>query len=607
MRARHLLCLATLLPMLATPSLAETESPTPPQAKLTPEITGEQFLTRAAFLAGDDMQGRETGTEFGHATEAHVAAEFERFGLEPMGTDGSFFQEVKLPTRTPNAAGSFVTILDAAGDERLGEDDAVLPFGFSPDAEIEAHVAFAGFGLRDDANSYDDYLDVDVTGCAVIVLRHAPMEGQEGSPWGIRGRSPEALAARRMQSFTAKVQVAAAAGAAAVLMVNDYNHEEDSLPVGVRGAAAKIPVLAISRDVADRLLKGTGQTLKELQAAIDLDGAPRSTRIDGVKVRVAAALSSPTGRNVIAVRRGSDPELAKQCVVIGAHIDHVGLGMFGSGGRFAGQIHNGADDNGSGTAALLEVAEFLAAQPPTKRSLVFAGWCAEEKGLVGSRSYAADPTWPLADTIANLNMDMVGYYREGEKGQGIHLGGAATGSGLTELIEGLATDAGARFAHTWNAWEQSDHYAFYAKDIPAVFFTTGLHPDYHKPGDDWWKLNRTGAALVATVVARTATAVANLPTRPEFAKRPPRPVLGVRLGDDPNRDGALLGFVFPGFGAGKAGLKAGDLVTKWNDEVVKSGGALGGLIGASTPGDVVTVTYIRGEEQRTAEVTVTGR
>jgi len=593
------------LALVTGPSFAETESREPPRARPTPEIAGDQFLTRAAYLASDELAGRESGTDGGRKTEDYVAAELERMGLEPMGEGGSYFQAVPLPSRNPDPKNSTLTLF-GEGEARtaLGEPNDVVPFAFSAVGEAEGDVVFAGFGLTDAQNEYDDFVGLDAQDKIVMILRHAPSEGAEDSPWKGGDRRQRARASS-MQAFTAKAARAEAAGAAAVLLVNDYNHEKDGLPVTVRSRrASKIPVLAITRPVAEQLFAKSGTTLKDVQAAIDGDRRPRSQPL-GVRVAVKAVVDSSAARNVIAIRRGADGALADEAIVVGAHLDHVGMGWFGSpaGG---GKIHNGADDNASGTAALLEIAEWLVDQPDTKRSVVIAFWCGEEKGLVGSKHYAEKPTWPLDRTVACVNLDMVGRYRtENEGDRGIHLGGAPTGSTFAALVEGLAADAGARLTHTWDAWSQSDHHSFYAKDVPSLFFTTGLHAEYHRPADDWWLLNADGAALVAGIAARTVSGLANADEKPEFKARPPRPVLGVRLADDPKREGALMGSVFPKMGAAKAGLKPGDLVIFWNDEKVTSASDLGAKIGAAAAGDAVVVTYIRESEGATTTVTVT--
>ena len=596
---------AVILLVLCTgAALAGSERREPPRVEPTAEITADEFMTRAALLASDEFAGREAGTDGGRMTEEYVAGELERLGYEPLGPEGAFFQDVPLPTRNPDPVASTLAILGpAAARVDLGEAADVVPFAFSASGAAEGQVAFAGFGLTDAENEYDDYVGLEVADKVVLMLRHAPQENAEGSPWALDGKGDARVA--RALSFTAKAARAAEAGAAAVLIVNDYNHEEDTLPVTVRGRTAKVPVLAISRHVAERLFEGSGTTLKGLQAEIDGDRQPRS-RVLETRVEVNAAIEAQSARNVVAVRRGASAELASEAVVFCAHMDHVGMGWFGSpaGG---GQVHNGADDNASGTAALLEAAEWIMAQPAPPRSIVIAFWTGEEKGLIGSQHFAQKPLWPLERTVACVNMDMVGRYRTEKEGDGgILLGGAPTGSTFTALVDELAKDGGARLTHTWDAWQQSDHYSFYEKGVPSLFFTTGLHPDYHRPSDDWWLLNGEGAQLVAGVAVRTVLRLAADPA-PEFAKRPPRPVLGVRLGDDPGRPGALMSMVFPKMGAANAGIQQGDLIVAWNGTAVASAAELGTLIAACEAGDVVPVTIVRGDERLDLEVTLSGR
>jgi hypothetical protein len=292
-------------------------------------------------------------------------------------------------------------------------------------------------------------------------------------------------------------------------------------------------------------------------------------------------------------------------------MDHVGRGFFGTLGKEAavGQIHNGADDNASGTAAMLEAAEALAAGPPTKRTLVFAAWCGEEKGLVGSQWFVEHPLWDLPKIAICVNLDMVGRYRDAaEKDAGLIVEGSSTAVGTVDAIRRLAAERKLRCTtDSWEAWEQSDHAAFYAKGVPSLFLHTGLHGDYHTPTDDWWKVPAEPEARIAQMTAALVREIADAPSRPAFAKKPPRPVLGVRLDDAEGGAGARLVQVVPGLGASAAGLQVNDVITRFGDAKIKSAADLSAAIQAKKPDDVVEVEFARAGKSITVRVHVSGR
>jgi hypothetical protein len=484
---------------------------------------------------------------------------------------------------------------------RLTPTDGAVPFSFSAGGTASGDVAFAGFGLSTDV--YDDWKGLDVKGKVVIVLRHGPREDQAASPFFVRSRNREQM--ERM-SFATKAKTAQAQGAVAVLFVNDRHHKDDPLPTSSGGAPTKIPAIGITRATANRLLAGLGREIESFETEIAGDMQPRSCAVPGVRVSVTAALGEAKARNVVFVRRGTDPVLRAEAVVLGAHIDHVGWGWFGSLGG-GGAIHNGADDNASGTSAMLEAAEAIAAGPATKRSVIVAGWCGEEKGLVGSAFWCKHPTWDITQVVANVNLDMVGRYRDGDDDPWFQIQGGVTGAGLEVLAHTAARDRGLRTRSTWDAWEQSDHFSFYQKKIPALFLTTGLHPEYHRPTDDWWKVNAKGEALIAAATAEIVRGIADLPQRPAFSPKPPRPVIGVQMGDAADDGGAELGIVLPKGPAAEAGLRAKDVITSFGGVPVKSGEEMSRLIATTKPGDLVDIVYRRGTETLTTKLTIAGR
>jgi len=274
----------------------------------------------------------------------------------------------------------------------------------------------------------------------------------------------------------------------------------------------------------------------------------------------------------------------------------------------AGQIHNGADDNASGTAAVLEIAEAMAAGAPTKRTLVFAAWCGEEKGLIGSEWFTEHPLWDLSKIAVCVNLDMVGRYRDATpKDMGLIAEGSQTAVGTVDAIKRLADAKKLRCTtESWEAWEQSDHAAFYAKGVPSLFLHTGVHADYHGPTDDWWKVPAEPEARIAQMTAELVRELADAPARPVFAKKPPRPVMGVRLDDAEGGAGARLVEVRPGLGANAAGLQVNDVITRFGATKVTSAAELSAAIQASKAGDVVEIEFTRAGKAATVKVHLSG-
>ena len=590
------------------PALQAGEPAQPPKPEFSPEITADQVLARTAFLASEELAGRTGGTAGGKLTEAYIASEFERLGLTFVGSDKDIrFTTVQLPTQVPIASQTSLEISIAKRPAKtVRGTDGPMPLSMSSLTSGEGGLVFVGYGLRSEKNKLDEYAGLDVKGKIVLVLRRGPNETDKESPWFT---DPNPRARRRSNpelAFGNKVKSAVAAGAAGVLFVNNRHAKNDDIPLRGGRARFPIPVMSVSRALAKEMLAAAGLEPDVEQSKIDAELKPHSSVIEGVAVALRPAFAEGVAHNVVAIKKGSDPELSKQAVLIGAHMDHVGFGWFGSLDG-SGKLHSGADDNASGTAALLEIAERLAAAPPTKRTLIFASWCGEEMGLIGSKHYTTKPLWKLEDTVACVNLDMVGRYDLTKKrGPGLSVGGVPTGSTFTEPVERLCKQYKLQFQHSWWGWGQSDQANFYRKGVPSLFFSTGLHPDYHRATDTWEKINSSAQATIASMAADLIVELANADTRPVFKKRPQRPVLGVRMSDTDDGSGARLIQVVPKLGAGKAGLKRGDVVTAVDGKPVKNQEALSQIIQSTKPGAVLEVTYLRAKETKTVKVTVSG-
>ncbi|MGH7409031.1 MAG: M28 family peptidase, partial [Candidatus Methylomirabilales bacterium] len=373
------------------------------------------LLRHVEVLAGPAMEGRASGTPGGERAAAYIAAEFARAGLTPGGEGGSYFQPFEVITgiRLGPANALHFDGLPAPPTPSpvVGQD--FIPLSFSTEGSVEGEILFVGYGITAPELGYDDYAGRDATGKVVLVMTHEPRERDEGSPF----RRPEAY--RHTEART-KVTTAREHGAVAVLLVRDpINHrDEPEELIGLRGASSsRSSLLAVNLTtaLADRLLAAAGKRLADLQTAIDASLAPQSLSLPGVRVRLSVDLIREKGRavNVVGLLPGRDAALRETAVVLGAHYDHLGRGGEASLNPAAfGAIHPGADDNASGTAAVLGLARAFAAAGGAPRTLVFAAFAGEEMGLLGSSFYTKQPPIPLEKTVAMLNLDMVGRLRD---------------------------------------------------------------------------------------------------------------------------------------------------------------------------------------------------
>ncbi len=488
------------------------------------EIRPDALLDHIKFLASDELKGRGNGTEELERAADYIAAQFESGGLEPGGRNGSWFQPFELNAGLIVGQANRLAIEHRGTTVRfdLGTSYYPLAAPANPNPSLpstaldDVPLVFAGYGLVVPSLGYDDYARIDVAGKAVLIFSHEPQEQNPDSR--LNGTRP-----MPQTTLAAKAAAARSRGARALLVVSDPTHRVDDAPYSLFKADPDaenhgIPVLRIRRDEMRPLI--AAWQLDGAARLIDADLVPRSRALEGATVDYVEHLATNrrTVRNVIAVLPGSDPDRAGEAVVIGAHYDHVG-----HGGRLsvtperAGEIHNGADDNASGTAAIIEMARTAAGQRARfPRTLVFIAFAGEERGLLGSAHYVADPTIPTASTVAMLNLDMVGRARGA-----VDVSGLEVAPSMEEDLEAAlrAANGGLNVRREGPGAGRSDDASFLDRRIPAINFFTGFHDDYHRPGDDWEKIDAVGTRQVATLALELAARLAARPDRPEFKPR----------------------------------------------------------------------------------------
>ena len=397
-------------------------------------------------------------------------------------------------------------------------------------------------------------------------------------------------------------------GAVAVLIAVHPDQEEEPLLAfdAGRTAEANVPALMIKGTVTEALVPGYAGLVAELDLGhrVDRDDVPaRHARVQADVLR-----ETGTAHNVLARLPG---RRAERTLVVGAHFDHLGRGGPGSLARDSvGEIHNGADDNASGTAVVLEIARCLAAGPRPDGDVVFALWSAEELGLLGSEYWAEHPTVALADVRANLNLDMVGRADDGA----VQVLGAGTSAELAAWLEEAGPRAGLELQVSLSGQGVggSDHQTFLKREIPALHFFSGVHVDYHKPSDDADKFEADGARRVASLVLDLVTHMQAVPVLAYVAPPPsdaaPRGGFRTRFGSVPEYsyqgEGLLLAGTSAGGPAERAGLLKGDILQAIDDLELEGIGDFMYALNAHKPGDVVLVRYLRDGEEREVLVTL---
>ncbi len=396
-----------------------------------------------------------------------------------------------------------------------------MPFNFSGNGTNDGKVVFVGYGITAPEYNYDDYAGLDVKDKIVVMLRHEPQENDNNSVFLGRNLTEHA-------QFASKASNAKAHGAAGVILVNDTgNHGgSDELEPFVRTVGphnAGIPFVQVKAAAADQWLASAGKSVKELEDAIDKDLKPRSFALpEGLHIELSIDLRRDvrTVENVAGYLEGA----ADEYVVIGAHYDHLGMGeQFSMAPSQSGKIHPGADDNASGAAGVVELGRHLAAGPKQKRGVLFLCFAGEELGLLGSSFYVNNSKMPIERAVAMLNLDMIGRIREGK----VYVGGAGTGTTLKAILEEAVRKSELKVDFTDQAgYGSSDHTSFTTKQVPVLFFFSGLHGDYHRPSDTWDKIEPGEAAKLLRMVADITARLANGDERPQYVRSVPAVLSG---------------------------------------------------------------------------------
>ena len=613
----------TFLPIIATVLLAGVAAPDfasssrvaasrVQQPSRDQQASIERIRKHVEFLASDKLQGRRAGTPAADEAARYIAKEFRAAGLEPMASN--FLQPFSFVSSVRLGAQNSFQIKSAAGPRSLKVGEEFMPLAFSSSDLATGQAVFVGYGISSPEHQYDNYANLDAAGKIVVIMRGSP-EGDNP-----HGRFAEFTApGLEIQQKTLKAREKGARGVVFISAEQDFKEDRLSrLRHDLNFLSAGIPTAIITRQVAESLFTSAGLSLAEAESRATKSAAPLALENISIEFKTDVVQVNGNSSNVVGLLKGSDARLAAEYIVIGAHYDHLGLGGSESlAQRPEGDIHHGADDNASGTSALIELARVLAKdRARVKRSILFVAFGAEEEGLLGSAAYTKNPVVPLASTIAMINMDMVGRLRNSS----LTIGGVGTSPAWKPLIDKLnllATDGGAQ-SHRFSlslgqdGFGPSDHQSFYVRDVPVLFFFTGTHDDYHKPSDTADKINAEGINAIAEFVREITMSVATEPERIAFTRvkvetRPSGRGFRVYLGTVPNysdqSDGMKLDGVRPGSPAERAGLKAGDFIVKLGSVPIKNVYDYTYALGELKAGEEIDVHIRREGREMTVKLT----
>ena len=567
-----------------------------------------EILADLQFLASDERKGRDTGSPEILESAQFIHKKFQAAGLKsPQGMpDG--FQRFPLSSKAKQGKEVALKAVLEGKEDNLLVDAEFRVCSFGGKGKVTGEVVFCGYGINDAKNNFDEFADVDLKGKIALIMRRVPRQKVHGSLYISKNGKIDT----RKAALRAKIQNAQKQGAIAVVLVNDPTStqgKKDALMAfgyGGSGGPKTVPVFHIKQKKANQLLQaGIGKTLTEIEIAIDEKLEPHSQLLKGVKIEAHADLitNSVEGFNVIGILEPEHADEKTETIVVGAHYDHVGMGGQGSLAPGSKAIHNGADDNASGTTALLElVRRITEKKEKLNRRIVFIAFSAEEKGLIGSKYYVANPLYSLSKTISMLNLDMVGRLAD-EK---LTVFGVGSSSFWKPTLDEIEKSSQLNFFRETKAFGPSDHASFYAKQIPVLHLFTGLHEDYHRPGDDIEEVNVQGIRRTVDVLEYVVSELQKVPQRPDYIENKKWISVGrhaggrSRLGLIPNLNSPVPGYallsIVQNSPAHHAGLKTGDVIIEVNETKIETRKDLWKIVDSLKPKTILTINYRRNDE-----------
>lgn len=573
-----------------------------------PEISANDLKKHIYYLASEELKGRGTGSEEILLAAEYIKNEFESLGLEPL-FDSVYFQPFDILTKYELTGGN--SFLVKLPDEEITFElnKAYTPLSFSAESlSVKGEIVFAGFGISDsEILKYDDYEGIDIKGKIALIL--------SGSPEYDNPKFDNHISLRQ------KAIVAKNKGAAGLIIVNLYRplSTEDRLRrLAYDGAPgfSGFPVVQLHRDYAEKFFNNFNLSIKEIQKEIEINQRPASFSLDGITAYLEVGMRKVYTRavNAAALLKSGDDDYKNEYIVVGAHYDHLGMGEFGSLNRNAqSAIHYGADDNASGTAGVIELAEyFVSIKDKIKRNIIFIAFSAEEMGLLGSDHFVKNSPVPVENMIFMANLDMIGRMSDSLS---LIIYGTGTASFFDSLLTVLNLTKNFKLSLHKGGIGSSDHASFYKNNVPVLFFFTGTHADYHRPTDTPDKIEYERQEEILKYVADVILALDRRSLRPEFisvaSDETRRAVAKVYTGVVPDFASDSGGFKISGVSEGspsqKAGLKAGDIIIKFGDKKIDNIYDYMSALNSHSAGETVELTVIRNNEQMSFSITLAAK
>lgn len=563
------------------------------QNELNKNITKQEISQHIEYLASEKLAGRFSGSSENKIAAEYLKSELQSYGLKPIFTSG-YFQDFDFITDISMSAENKITLSIKGKNLPVPLHTGFIPAPFARESFAKSDLVFVGYGISAPKLSYDDYEGINVQDKIVVALRYTPEYDNPHSQF-------DEFASVRLKASIAKEK-----GAKGIIFINGYlpKDDEDKLIDFKYDRAAGIkdfPAVHLKRIYAEELLSAYGLTLKTYQDSINNSKKPFPLSLTGSTAEISCIVNevSATCQNVGAMLEGTDQKLKDEFIVIGAHYDHLGLGAHGSLYRGEDmQIHNGADDNASGTTGVLELAEYFALSKQNKRTIIFLLFSGEELGLLGSNYFVNHSPIPVEKIVTMINLDMIG--RMNEKNELIVYGTGTSPKWKDILIAKNNNN----FVLTFNdeGYGPSDHSSFYGKAIPVLFFFTGTHSDYHRPSDDADKINSQAMENLLNYVSSVTHEIINGDVRPEYVNVPRKE--GARTGGWKVYVGTIPDYAYSGEGlkitgvnvgspAQKAGLQGGDIIIHFGKKKVTNIYDYVYALQELAPGDIVEVVANR--------------
>ena len=580
-----------------------------------------EWYQHVQTLSNPFFEGRVPGSRGNDLAAEYVEFFMKQAGLEPAFTTAgdASVKSFRQPFELQGGAPKVETAVVSMSGHSLKRGDQFEVIGSSGSGDVTAPLVFAGYAIEAGQDGYTSFSEKDdFTGKIVIFLRYEPLDEGGRSLWSDRRFSGYA-------GMRPKLDALAERKPAALIMVNPPECKSgakglENTESSVFGSSYEFPIVQITQEQADVLVKSadeSGRSLMDMRRLAD-DGKIKTIALKpNVKASINVAISEKglAAQNVGGIIAGKGA-LASEWVILGAHYDHVGMGYFGAQPNNRGKLHPGADDNASGTSAMLcltkKLKDYMGSKeaPENCRSILLMAFTAEEMGLDGSREYVKHPTIPADKIAAMLNMDMVGRL----SGDRLAMSGTGTAEGFTDLIRPAVVASGLTVDADATGSGPSDHASFYAAGIPVLFLFTRTHPEYHTPLDQGFTVNPYGASKVIALAEGLIKILVTTPTKPVFQSTDSsggasRGYAKVRLGISPGQGkrkdpGLLIEAVTAQTSAADAGLKKGDVILKWDDQPMSDSGELMAMLREKNPGDVVTLLIKRDGSEQDVKVTL---